>query len=304
MITWPSTLRAARPIVWISDVSRAQEALLVGVEDRDERHLGQVETLPQQVDADEHVELAEPQRAQDLDPLERVDLAVQVAHADAELEQVVGEVLGHLLGERGDEHPLVALDARPLISATRSSIWPLVGRTITSGSMRPVGRTICSTTCVDISSSYGLGVADMNTTWFTCSMNSSNRSGRLSIADGSRKPCSTSVSLRDRSPSYWPCSCGTVDVRLVEHARGSRRGSSRAACTAAGPAPGRRGAASSSRCPSTSRPRAASRGRRWCACAAAAPRAACPAARAQRAAPSARPRCPRSPRCMRSSSVT
>ena len=27
-------------------------------------------------------------------------------------------------------------------------------------------------------------------------MNSSKRSGRLSIADGSRKPCSTSVSLR------------------------------------------------------------------------------------------------------------
>ena len=34
---------------------RAQEALLVGVEDRDERHLGQVEALAQQVDADEHV---------------------------------------------------------------------------------------------------------------------------------------------------------------------------------------------------------------------------------------------------------
>ena len=77
----------------------------------DQRHLGEVETLPQQVDADEHVVLAEPQRAQQLDPLERVDLAVQVPHPDAELEQVVGEVLGHLLRERGDEHALVA--ARP-----------------------------------------------------------------------------------------------------------------------------------------------------------------------------------------------
>ena len=44
----------------------------------------------------------------------------------------------------------------------------------------------------------------------TRSMNSSNRSGRLSAADGSRKPCSMSVSLRERSPSYWPCSCGTA----------------------------------------------------------------------------------------------
>ena len=90
---------------------RAEEALLVGVEDRDERHLGEVEALPEQVDADEHVELAEAQRPQDLDPLERVDLAVQVPDADAELEEVVGEVLRHLLGERGDEHALVALDA-------------------------------------------------------------------------------------------------------------------------------------------------------------------------------------------------
>ena len=210
MITWPSTLRAARPIIWISDVSDRRKPFLVGVEDRDQRHLGQVETLTQQVDADEHVELAEPQRAQDLDPLERVDLAVQVAHADAELDEVVGEVLGHLLGERGDENPLVALGAAADLGDEVVDLALRVGRTSTSGSMSPVGRTICSTTCDDTSSSYGLGVAERNTTWFTFSTNSSKRSGRLSIADGSRNPCSTSVSLRDRSPSYWPCSCGTV----------------------------------------------------------------------------------------------
>ena len=102
----PLTLRAARPIVWISEVLAAQEALLVGVEDRHQRHLRQVEPLAQQVDADQHVELAPPQVAQDLDPLERVDLAVQVAHPDAELGEVVGQVLGHPLGERGDQHPL------------------------------------------------------------------------------------------------------------------------------------------------------------------------------------------------------
>ena len=38
----------------------AQEALLVGVQDRDERHLGQVEPLAEQVDPDEDVVLAEP----------------------------------------------------------------------------------------------------------------------------------------------------------------------------------------------------------------------------------------------------
>ena len=75
MMTLPSTLRAARPMVWMSDVCGAQEALLVGVEDGDQRDLGQVEPLAQQVDADQHVELAEAQVAQDLDPLDGVDLA-------------------------------------------------------------------------------------------------------------------------------------------------------------------------------------------------------------------------------------
>ena len=61
----------------------AEEALLVGVEDGDQRHLGQVEALPQQVDADQHVELAEPQVPQDLDALDGVDVGVQVAHPQA-----------------------------------------------------------------------------------------------------------------------------------------------------------------------------------------------------------------------------
>ena len=87
----------------------AEEALLVRVEDRHERHLGQVEPLAQEVDADEHVVLAQAELADDLDPLERVDLGVEVARAHARLEQVVGQVLGHLLRQRRHEHPLACL---------------------------------------------------------------------------------------------------------------------------------------------------------------------------------------------------
>jgi len=84
--------RAARPIVWISDVS-PQEALLVGVEDRHERDLRQIQALPQQVYADEHVVLPQPQVSDDLDPLQRVDLRVQVARLEAHLQQVLRQVL-------------------------------------------------------------------------------------------------------------------------------------------------------------------------------------------------------------------
>ena len=51
---------------------------------------------------DEAIELAEAQVAQDFDPLDRVDLGVQVADADPHLEQVVGQVLRHLLRQRRD----------------------------------------------------------------------------------------------------------------------------------------------------------------------------------------------------------
>ena len=77
---------------------RAQIALLVGIEDRDQAAFGDVQALAQQVDADQHVEHAKAQVAHDLDALERVDVGVQVAHPHAVLVQILGQVLGHALG--------------------------------------------------------------------------------------------------------------------------------------------------------------------------------------------------------------
>ena len=70
----------------------------------------------------------------------------------------------------------------------RSSIWPSVGRTSTSGSIRPVGRMICSTMLTLLASSNWAGVALTKMTCGTFSRNSSKRSGRLSSALGRRKP--------------------------------------------------------------------------------------------------------------------
>ena len=161
--TRPLTWRAARPIVWIERRPAAQEAFLVGVEDRDERHLGQVEPFTQQVHADEHVVLAEPQLADDLDPLQRVDLRVQVARLDARFEQVVGEILRHLLRQRRHEHTLTPPPRAARISFRRSSIWFRVGRSSTSGSTRQVGRISCSATRFDRRSSQAPGVAETKT---------------------------------------------------------------------------------------------------------------------------------------------
>ena len=67
----------------------AEEPFLVGVQDRDDRDLGQVEPFPQQVDADQAVEDAAPEVGQDADALERLDVRVEVAAPHAHL----GEVL-------------------------------------------------------------------------------------------------------------------------------------------------------------------------------------------------------------------
>ena len=86
----------------------AQETLLVGIEDGDEGAFGDVEALAQEVDADEAVEAAEAEVADDLDAFEGVDVRVHVADADALLVEIFGEILGHALGEDGGE------DAKPL----------------------------------------------------------------------------------------------------------------------------------------------------------------------------------------------
>ena len=77
---------------------------------------------------------------------------------------------------------------RSLISDSRSSTWVDAGRTSICGSTSPVGRTTCSTTCAWCARSYSAGVAETKTVRFIRRSNSSSRSGRLSSADGSRKP--------------------------------------------------------------------------------------------------------------------
>ena len=89
---------------------RTQEALLVGVEDRDEGDLWDVETLAQEVDADEDVEDALPQLPDDLHALDRLDVAVQVADLDTQLGVVLGEFLGHALRQRRDQDSLALRD--------------------------------------------------------------------------------------------------------------------------------------------------------------------------------------------------
>ena len=85
----------------------AQKPFLVGVEYGDEGDLGQIEPFPEKVDAHEDIELAETKVADDGDPLQGIDLGMEVFGLDPRVEKKIGQVLGKPLGQRGDEDPFL-----------------------------------------------------------------------------------------------------------------------------------------------------------------------------------------------------
>ena len=84
----------------------AEEPLLVRIQDRHQGHLGDVEPLPEEVDADQDVEFPHPQVTDDLHPLDGIDIGMEVCHPHPQFPVVVGKFLGHPFGEGGDQHPL------------------------------------------------------------------------------------------------------------------------------------------------------------------------------------------------------
>ena len=82
-----------------------QKARLVGVQNGDQRDFWQVQTLAQQVDADQHVVMTEAQITNNDLPLHRVNVGVHIARPHALFQQVLAQVFGHAFGERGHQHP-------------------------------------------------------------------------------------------------------------------------------------------------------------------------------------------------------
>src|ERR1039458_8967798 len=139
---------------------------------------------------------------------------MKVTRHEAHLEQVLGQVLRHLLRQRRHEHPLVTIDphadlvhqivdlvarlehvplpnpdhARPRPPFTKPPIRLRPPRPPTAGSTTPVGRTICSTPRPERVRSYSPGVADTNISCGVIDRNSSNVCGRSSRALGSLNP--------------------------------------------------------------------------------------------------------------------
>src|SRR4051794_30814891 len=108
--TVPPTLRAARPIVWISEVSPRRKPSLSASRIATSETSGR--SSPSRSRFTPTSTSYSPSRSSRMIWMRsNVSISVQVAHAEAHLEQVVGQVLRHLLRERGDQDALVAVHA-------------------------------------------------------------------------------------------------------------------------------------------------------------------------------------------------
>ena len=111
--TSPLTWRAARPAVWMSEVWLRKKSFLVRIENADERDFRKIETFAKQIDPDQNIELGRAQAAQNFDPLDRVDVAVQVTHFQADIAQVIGQIFRRAFRQGGDEDALVLFHPLP-----------------------------------------------------------------------------------------------------------------------------------------------------------------------------------------------
>ena len=88
---------------------RAQEPLLVRIKDRHQGDLRHIQSLPQQVDADQYIKYPQAQVTDDLHPLNGIDIGVEITHPDTVVIEVIGKILSHPFGQGGDQHPLLLL---------------------------------------------------------------------------------------------------------------------------------------------------------------------------------------------------
>ena len=85
-----------------------QEAFLVRIQNSHQGDLGDIQAFTQQVDADQYVEDTGAQIADDFHALHRVDVGMQVTHAHTVFGEILGQILGHAFGERGNQHTLAS----------------------------------------------------------------------------------------------------------------------------------------------------------------------------------------------------
>ena len=140
----------------------------------------------------------------------RVDLGVQVARTDACLEQVVGEILGHLLRQGRDEDALAGLLAVPDLVQEVVDLVAHQGAAPSRGRPHPCGAD-CSAITFERETERAVGDEHE---LLAFPRNSSKRSGRLSSATGAGSRSRSGSSCASGRPR--PAELRERLVRLVD----------------------------------------------------------------------------------------
>ena len=104
----PLMCRAARPMVWISERPERRKPSLSASRIATSDTSGMSSPSRSRLMPTSTSNSPEAQVADDLDALDGVDVGVQIADAHAVLVEIVGQVLGHPLGQRRHQHALAA----------------------------------------------------------------------------------------------------------------------------------------------------------------------------------------------------
>src|SRR5262245_1437954 len=88
-----------------------EKAFLVRIQNAHERNFGKIETFTEQIDANENVEIGRAQSAQDFDSLDCINVAVQVAHFQSDIAQIISQIFRRSLGQRGHQNSLTLFHA-------------------------------------------------------------------------------------------------------------------------------------------------------------------------------------------------
>jgi hypothetical protein len=90
---------------------RAQKSFFVGIQYGYQRHFRQVQSFAQKIDADQNIKFATSQIAQNLYPLKRFNIRMQVTNAHTDFGKVLRQILRHPLGQSCYQNTLMLFRA-------------------------------------------------------------------------------------------------------------------------------------------------------------------------------------------------
>ena len=87
---------------------RTEKTDFICIEDGDKCNFRQVDPFAEQIDTDKAVEVAVPEFVEDANPFNGVEFTVEIAGADTDFREVIGEAFSILFGQCGDESAFAA----------------------------------------------------------------------------------------------------------------------------------------------------------------------------------------------------